>query len=687
MLKAFGALRISVKLSVLVACFFVGLAANNLADVVASRGDLLAEKKLKTRHLVETAHGVLQHYYDLQKSGTLSEEQARSGAMQTVKALRYESKEYFWLQDQGLPIPRMVIHPTVPSLDGKSLDDAKFSKATSMQASQNGPVVAVAGKNLFVAFNEVVTKSGDGYVTYDWPKPKAGGGVTEELYPKLSYVKRFEPWGWIIGSGIYIDDLDATYWAMMRSRLMIMLLLVAALGALSWLIGRSIIRPIDNAAQALGDIARGEGDLTRRLHPDATGSVARLAESFNSFVARVESIIREVNTCSNRLSSASSRLSDVAEDTSRGAETQVAESQAVLAAVTSMSDQVQAVANSAGDAEQAAREAHAQADMGQAVVNQTIAAIRDLAGAVDQVGDVIGRLEAESSNIGTIVDVIREIADQTNLLALNAAIEAARAGEQGRGFAVVADEVRTLAQRTQESTQQIQHKIEALQQGAVAAGQAMDASRDKARKSVDSAAGAGEALHKITDSVGVITGINVEIAAAAREQSRVAEQVKTSLSAIDQVTEATAQGARNTQHATGELAELLAQLQGLVRQFRVSSEASLDFDAAISAHLAWKARLRSFLDGTTSLSKEQAVSHRHCVLGKWYYGEGLARFGQLQPMQELAAPHEELHQAIAAIVEARSTGRKEEAERLYTRIEPLSQRIVGLLERLKQETA
>ncbi|HEY6895622.1 MAG TPA: methyl-accepting chemotaxis protein [Rhodocyclaceae bacterium] len=564
-------LKISTKLWMLVILFFVAMLGNNLQDLSARKAQLLAEKQLKTRHLVETAFSVLKQYQEAEKSGALTTEQAQAGAIKVIKGLRYEEKEYFWINDLGKPVPKMIMHPTVPALDGKVLDDAKFNRATSQIAGANGVPEPLQGKNLFVAFVDVAERAGQGYVLYDWPKPVAGGGTTSELFTKLSYVKKFEPWGWLVGSGIYIDDVDAVFWQTVRAQLFVDLLLVLALGLVSWVIGRGIIGPIDQTAEALDSISAGEGDLTMRLKVASGGSIAQLAAGFNSFVARIEKTIGQVSACTGRLGRACEDVSGVARHTSKGVLHQQDETRAVVAAVSDMSGRAQAVAESAAGALDAARQADAAACAGKNVVDGTVASIGTLATNVEQANGVIGELSKESANIGSILDEIREIADQTNLLALNAAIEAARAGEQGRGFAVVADEVRVLAQRTQDSTQQIQRKIETFQKGTQAAADAMATSLHQAHASVGQAASAGDSLAKITRAVSIITEINAKIAAAAQEQSGLADGIKRRLHEISEVAEQTAQDSNSTQTATVDLTALVAELQGLVHQFKIST--------------------------------------------------------------------------------------------------------------------
>ncbi|MGE5493597.1 MAG: methyl-accepting chemotaxis protein [Actinomycetota bacterium] len=686
MFQYFKTLKIAAKIWILVALLFLGLIGSGVYQLFDRKAELLKEKELKTRHLVETAFSLLTHYQGLEQAGKLSGDDARQQAMAALKALRYEGKEYFWINDLGRPAPKMLAHPTVPALEGKVLDDAKFNKATSEQDGVDGKRTSVPGKNLFVAFVDVASRAGHGYVMYDWPKPKAGGGVTEDLYPKLSYVKKFEPWGWVVGSGIYIDDVDANFRAQAEKQLFIAAALLAVLGLVSAFMVKSIIAAIDKTASAMHDIAAGDGDLSKRLVPEAKGSLTALAEGFNAFAAKIEKTIVQVNECSSELSASASQLSETAHHTAEGVRRQEDDGRAVQAAVTQMTAHVQQVAENAASAVASAQQADSEAQGGKAVVDRTVAAILALAEDVKRADAVISELKVESSDIGSIVEVIREIADQTNLLALNAAIEAARAGEQGRGFAVVADEVRKLAQRTQEATAQIRNKIQTLQQGAESAADVMNTSRERAQLSVDQANEAGASLERITRAVDEITNQNAQIAGAAAEQSRMAEHITESLAGISAVAQETAQDARETQAATGQQAALVARLQALVSQFRFGQgQQSFNFDAAIAAHLAWKARLRSFLDGETTLTREQAVSHRHCALGKWYYGDGMGQFGHIQSMKDIEPPHEELHSTIARIVAAKEAGRKDEAEALFAKIGPLSQKIVGLLQETKRQ--
>ena len=680
MLKFLDNLNIRNKIWAMILLFITALAVGTLIDAATVRKSLEEEKRLKTRHLVESAQGILGHYYDLQKAGTLSEAVARAEAIATVKSLRYDGKEYFWINDLGKPVPKMIMHPTVPSLDGQLLAADKFNCATSMTFGNSGDTVDAGGKkNLFVAFVDVVDKSGKGYVTYNWPKPKEGGGVTEELYPKLSYVTKFEPWGWLIGSGIYIDDIDVAVHDQFVRSLMLAVAAGAVLLLLASVLAGSITRSLGEAADALDDIAQRDGDLTKRLPEHGGRELASLAGGFNHFAEKIQQAMLKVLGSTHQLNSASSRLSVVAAQTRASMARQDKECVAMTEATRGLVVSAQQVTSSAGNAVGAAEQADGEASMGLKVVKATIASIHSVAEEFGKAAQAIGELENDSRSIGTILDTIKGIADQTNLLALNAAIEAARAGEQGRGFAVVADEVRKLAQSTQEATARIQDMISRLQEKAVAAARAMNEGGARVDASVSDAGRAGESLEKIAQAVLSIKVMNNEIVACASTQAGIASDISAGVDTINRVAAETSGGVRDTDGAVVELAKLLSDLQALVAQFKLG-DSKLDLSAAKSAHLNWKVRLRTFLDGQGALTEAEAVSHQQCAFGKWYYSEGLKNYGHIRELKEVEEPHAELHRTIKEIIKAKSVGDTATAERLYANVDQLSRRIVALLD-------
>jgi len=336
-----------------------------------------------------------------------------------------------------------------------------------------------------------------------------------------------------------------------------------------WFIIKAIVTRLRQTQCAMDDIVSGEGDLTRRLDDTGTDEIAQLAKAFNAFVAIVQNIIQQVSGNTNRLADASERLTSVTNETSTGAGRQQQETDKVATAVNEMSASGQEVARNAVAAAQAAEDADGAANSGRKIVGQAMDAIDNLATEVENAGEVIDRVEKDSKRIGGVLDVIRDIAEQTNLLALNAAIEAARAGEQGRGFAVVADEVRTLASRTQQSTAEIQTMIERLQEGTHGAVQVMESSRDKAIQAVEQASRAGTSLEEINAAVASIKDLNSQIAAAAEEQSAVAENINQKVVSISDITDQSAAGAQQTASASNELNQLAEELQTLVGQFKV----------------------------------------------------------------------------------------------------------------------
>ncbi|MBC8786608.1 methyl-accepting chemotaxis protein [Pseudomonas sp. TH04] len=347
-------------------------------------------------------------------------------------------------------------------------------------------------------------------------------------------------------------------------------LLAAVIGLiLVWLMARSVTRPILGVARMLEDIASGEGDLTRRLAYDKKDELGQLAGWFNRFLDKLQPIIAQVKRSVQDARGTADQSAAIASETSAGMEQQYRQVDQVATASHEMSATAQDVARSAAQAAQAARDADQATREGLTVIDRTTTNIGHLAADMSTAMAQVEGLAANSEKIGSVLEVIRGIAEQTNLLALNAAIEAARAGEAGRGFAVVADEVRNLARRTQESVEETRLVIEHLQSGTTEVVSSMGNSYRQAQGSVEQVGQAVTALRQIGEAVTVISDMNLQIASAAEEQSAVAEEINSNVATIRDVTESLSEQANESARVSQALNSLANQQQGLMDQFRV----------------------------------------------------------------------------------------------------------------------
>lgn len=312
-----------------------------------------------------------------------------------------------------------------------------------------------------------------------------------------------------------------------------------------------------------------KGDLTQKIVISGKSDFSWMAFELDSARKNVSNLVHTLTSGVDQLNTATQNMAVISKETVSGVLKQQAETDQVATAMNEMTASVQEVARTASNAADAARDADNEAKAGKKVVLQTMHSIDSLAGEVEKAAETISSLEADISNIGAIIDVIRGITEQTNLLALNAAIEAARAGEHGRGFAVVADEVRTLASRTQSSTHEIEEMIGRLQVGARQAVKVMNDSREKARNSVEMAESAGAALDTITAMISTMDEMSAQISSAANEQSSVAEDINRGIVEISQIADHTAEGAQETLTAVDTLSGLSAQLQEASGKFKI----------------------------------------------------------------------------------------------------------------------
>lgn len=417
-------------------------------------------------------------------------------------------------------------------------------------------------------------KTGD-YTTYYFPKL----GETEAL-PKLSFSVFIPEWDVMLGTGFYTDDVDAVIASMEQtsdealeatlSTIFLFCIVISAIVALfAVVVNRSIMQPLKKFDESISAFATGEADLTARMETFNAPEFARLSESFNAFVASLQSIIRSVSEVGQQVVDETNSMSNRAAQVDELATGQREETEQVATAMTELTTTASEISNNASQAAQSAKEADDNAKDAQDIVNSAAKSVEALANEVSQASSVISHLEGNVKNIAVSLGVIQDIAEQTNLLALNAAIEAARAGEQGRGFAVVADEVRKLASRTQESTGEIHQMIEQLKSASDAAVKAMDSSQTLSHSTVEEANSATQALVKIQESIGTIMDMNALIATATEEQSIVGQEISQRVVVISDQSYQSADLANENRSGSQELNQRATQLYELVDRFTV----------------------------------------------------------------------------------------------------------------------
>jgi methyl-accepting chemotaxis protein len=374
---------------------------------------------------------------------------------------------------------------------------------------------------------------------------------------------------WYVALVVDQDAAFAMLSELRTSAIVATLIAILVIIALLGLLIRVLMEPLHLMGRAMHDIAEGEGDLTRRVAIHAQDEFGSLGQSFNRFVERIHESIREVASATGQVNAVATQVVSASNASIHNADQQSSRTNSVAAAINQLGAAAQEIAQNAALASQHSSEARGLAEDGQQVVGRTIDVMNQLSARISDSCGNIETLNAHTANIGQILDVISGISQQTNLLALNAAIEAARAGEAGRGFAVVADEVRNLAHRTQESAQQVQRLIEELQAGAQMAVSTMNQSREHSDQSVGIANQAGERLGSVTQRIGEIDGMNQSVATATEEQTAVVESINVDITEINTLNQEGVQNLQSTLRACTDLEHQVERLKHLVGSFRI----------------------------------------------------------------------------------------------------------------------
>jgi methyl-accepting chemotaxis protein len=502
---------------------------------------------------MQIAMGSVQALYDGASQGDMA---SRDQAIAILSKIKYGKDGYFFGYDSQVV---RLFRGDSPVDVGKSFTGRQDPNGVRV----NDELVRVA-------------KDGSNYVQYSSPLPNNDS----ILVPKLAYSYYLPKWDLALGTAVNLDGVEAQVAeveaaidervsTILTSILVIAVIMLVVFGILGLTLSNAFLRPLQLIKANLDDIAAGEGDLTRRLPVTSQDELGELAGSFNRFVEKIHGLVRQIAEMTTQLTGLVGEVAAQAQRSEQAMERQRHETDQVATAINEMSAAAHEVARSAQGAAEAAQQTDNEGQAAKKVVDGSIDRIHALVEDIRESGVSLDNLQQDVQSIVSVLDVIRSIAEQTNLLALNAAIEAARAGEAGRGFAVVADEVRALASRTQQSTQEIQGMIDRLQGGTRDAVTAMRRSSDAGEITSEQANQAGASLDAIAQLIGTINAMNAQIASAAEEQTAVAEEINRSVHQIAVAVESVADETRHGAETSRSLAGLGERLGALVRQFRI----------------------------------------------------------------------------------------------------------------------
>ncbi len=538
--------NLSVKSKITFLVTFASLAILVMAwfGALELKDSMLDERKQQLQYQVEASMGVFKYYQSKVDKGELELEQAQQLAFTQLAEMSYGVDGYFFVFNDDFILKASL-------------------KGSNKIGSNVGSVQDSFGVYVYRDILQAVRAGGgSGYLEYHFPK--VAGGIPDA---KLSYATEFAPWQVILGTGVYLDDVEKIFVQRLWSKGGAFIVILVSLIVISWLIILSIVKPLRQIVTTMTQVAK--GDVTIRVDVNSQDEMGILAKEINTMLDSFQALLKTVSQSLTTLNVSADELAVIANQTNTGVQKQMCDVESVVSAVEQMTLAVKEVEASTAHASEATSETNNVVREASYLINETLDSINQVSNQVEHAVKVVNELEAGSSEIGEVLNVISGISEQTNLLALNAAIEAARAGEAGRGFAVVADEVRSLAHSTKNSTIEIQKMIEKLQSLAKSAALAMEQGRETARESVAAAGKTGDNLNLVVKQVERVNDMNHQIASSTTEQAAVAEDVARAMVNISVISTQTGEGSQETLANSSKVKQLADEVTKQISAFKV----------------------------------------------------------------------------------------------------------------------
>lgn len=539
-------MKLKTQAYILSAIILVALLALTATGLWTLRVASNIDNKARVTELFKSAYSILTEVEKMAIDGTLEEEQAKQLATRLLRNNIYKDNEYVYVADENMTF---VATPLDPQLHGTSFNDFKDGDGNSV-----GQLI-----------QRVLGNRTGQIVEYTWTQKLPDGTIEE----KLSIAEKTPHWGWVVGTGIGFNEVNARFWSTAQWQLFLCLVIAGViLSSLIFSIKRMLAllggEPKD-VREAVQAVAQGKIQTSFETKPE-NGSIYHAVQQMSKSLAE---LVSNLNASMLALRGELQRVEDRAGSIAQLTETQQQSTEMIATAMTEMASSANNVADSAGDTARNTDEADKQSQHTQRLIHNTVDNIQGLAGQLNTASEAVANLDNDVNNIVKVLDVIGDIAEQTNLLALNAAIEAARAGEQGRGFAVVADEVRNLAGRTQDSTKEIQLMINNLQEGSRNAIQTMEVCAETSQSTVTESQNASEALQQIVVALESISSMSHQIATAAAEQTQVSDDISKRINMIEESGNQLSGVVTESHNSTQTLASLSNELEAWVNRFEV----------------------------------------------------------------------------------------------------------------------